>query len=31
MINITSLIILIIRPESESAYMAGWYMNYVGA
>ncbi|KAJ5978089.1 hypothetical protein N7501_001431 [Penicillium viridicatum] len=30
-INITSLIILIIRPESESAYMAGWYMNYVGA
>lgn len=31
MINITSLIILIIRPESQSAYMAGWYMNYVGA
>ncbi|KAJ5508489.1 hypothetical protein N7527_010632 [Penicillium freii] len=30
-VNITSLIILIIRPESESAYMAGWYMNYVGA
>ncbi|KAJ5411339.1 uncharacterized protein N7487_005698 [Penicillium crustosum] len=30
-INITSLIILIIRPESQSAYMAGWYMNYVGA
>ncbi|KAJ5757737.1 uncharacterized protein N7511_006431 [Penicillium nucicola] len=30
-INITSLIILIIRPASESAYMAGWYMNYAGA
>ncbi|KAJ6033142.1 hypothetical protein N7444_010913 [Penicillium canescens] len=30
-INITSLIILVIRPASESAYMVGWYMNYVGA
>lgn len=29
-INITSLIILIIRPENQSAYMAGWYLNYVG-
>ncbi|RDW87228.1 MFS transporter-15 [Coleophoma crateriformis] len=30
-INITSLIILIIRPSNQHAYMAGWYMNYVGA
>ncbi|CAI7606773.1 unnamed protein product [Penicillium bialowiezense] len=30
-ISITSLIILIIRPGNESAYMAGWYLNYVGA
>lgn len=30
-INITSLIVLIIRPESQSAYMAGWYLNYLGA
>ncbi|EXJ81390.1 hypothetical protein A1O3_07681 [Capronia epimyces CBS 606.96] len=29
-INITSLVILVIRPSSESAYMAGWYLNYVG-
>ncbi|KAF2438210.1 MFS general substrate transporter [Karstenula rhodostoma CBS 690.94] len=30
-INITSLIILIVRPENEHAYMAGWYLNYIGA
>ncbi|KAJ5901850.1 hypothetical protein N7495_002378 [Penicillium taxi] len=30
-INITSLIILIIRPGKESVYMAGYYLNYVGA
>lgn len=30
-INITSLTILTVRPESESAYMAGWYLNYLGA
>ncbi|CDM36455.1 hypothetical protein DTO013E5_6888 [Penicillium roqueforti] len=30
-INITSLIILIIRPANEHAYMVGWYMNYIGA
>ncbi|OJJ31658.1 hypothetical protein ASPWEDRAFT_54770 [Aspergillus wentii DTO 134E9] len=30
-INITSLIILIIRPTNQHAYMAGWYMNYIGA
>ncbi|OJJ97174.1 hypothetical protein ASPACDRAFT_1882414 [Aspergillus aculeatus ATCC 16872] len=30
-INITSLIILVIRPSNESAYMVGWYMNYIGA
>ncbi|KAJ5322877.1 hypothetical protein N7452_011166 [Penicillium brevicompactum] len=30
-ISITSLIILIIRPGNEHAYMAGWYLNYVGA
>ncbi|KAJ9133251.1 Major facilitator superfamily transporter [Pleurostoma richardsiae] len=29
-INITSLIILIIRPSNEHTYMAGWYMNYLG-
>ncbi|KAJ4412438.1 hypothetical protein N0V82_008793 [Gnomoniopsis sp. IMI 355080] len=30
-INITSLIILTIRPSNEHAYMAGWYLNYNGA
>ncbi|GJC78489.1 pantothenate transporter FEN2 [Colletotrichum liriopes] len=30
-INITSQIILIVRPSNEQAYMAGWYMNYIGA
>ncbi|CAI6336648.1 unnamed protein product [Periconia digitata] len=30
-INITSLVILIIRPENEQAYMVGWYLNYIGA
>ncbi|PSN68709.1 major facilitator superfamily transporter [Corynespora cassiicola Philippines] len=30
-INITSQIILIVRPVNQGAYMAGWYMNYVGA
>ncbi|KAF1360930.1 major facilitator superfamily transporter [Lizonia empirigonia] len=30
-INITSLVILIVRPTNEHAYMAGWYMNYIGA
>ncbi|OBR02370.1 Major facilitator superfamily transporter [Colletotrichum higginsianum IMI 349063] len=30
-INITSHIILIVRPSNEQAYMAGWYMNYMGA
>ncbi|KAK1446836.1 major facilitator superfamily transporter [Colletotrichum cuscutae] len=30
-INITSQIILIIRPSNQQAYMAGWYMNYIGA
>lgn len=30
-INITSLIILIIRPENQQAYLAGWYLNYIGA
>ena len=30
-INITSLSILIVRPSNENAYMAGWYLNYVGA
>ncbi|OOQ86717.1 major facilitator superfamily transporter [Penicillium brasilianum] len=30
-INVTSLIILIIRPSNEHLYMAGWYMNYMGA
>lgn len=30
-INITSLVILTIRPSNEHAYMAGWYLNYNGA
>ncbi|RDW72814.1 hypothetical protein BP6252_06721 [Coleophoma cylindrospora] len=30
-INITSLIILVIRPSNQHTYMAGWYMNYIGA
>ncbi|KAL1595462.1 hypothetical protein SLS59_008395 [Nothophoma quercina] len=30
-INIVSLVILIVRPTNEHAYMAGWYMNYIGA
>ncbi|KAF6821200.1 pantothenate transporter [Colletotrichum plurivorum] len=30
-VNITSHIILIVRPKNEQAYMAGWYMNYMGA
>ncbi|PVI01188.1 major facilitator superfamily transporter [Periconia macrospinosa] len=30
-INISSLSILIVRPQSEQAYMAGWYLNYLGA
>ncbi|WYZ45927.1 hypothetical protein EsH8_IX_000152 [Colletotrichum jinshuiense] len=30
-INITSQIILIVRPSNQQAYMAGWYMNYMGA
>ncbi|KAH6891283.1 major facilitator superfamily domain-containing protein [Thelonectria olida] len=30
-INITSLAILIVRPENEHVHMAGYYMNYVGA
>ncbi|KAJ4299367.1 hypothetical protein N0V90_004612 [Kalmusia sp. IMI 367209] len=30
-INITSLSILIVRPANEHAYMAGWYLNYIGA
>ncbi|GKT45393.1 pantothenate transporter FEN2 [Colletotrichum spaethianum] len=30
-INITSQIILIVRPSNQQAYMAGWYMNYIGA
>ncbi|KAH7118712.1 major facilitator superfamily transporter [Dendryphion nanum] len=30
-INITSLIILIVRPSNEQAYMTGWYLNYIGA
>ncbi|KAF6804408.1 major facilitator superfamily transporter [Colletotrichum sojae] len=30
-INIASHVILIIRPKNEQAYMAGWYMNYMGA
>lgn len=31
MINITSLVILTVRPSNEHAYMAGWYLNYNGA
>ncbi|KAM0424309.1 hypothetical protein ACHAPT_010455 [Fusarium lateritium] len=30
-VNITSLAILIVRPQNERLYMAGWYMNYTGA
>ncbi|KAI2818262.1 hypothetical protein CBS115989_5376 [Aspergillus niger] len=30
-INIVSLIILTIQPSNEHTYMAGWYMDYVGA
>ncbi|KAJ5015916.1 hypothetical protein K4K57_012476 [Colletotrichum sp. SAR 10_99] len=30
-INIASQVILIVRPRNEGAYMAGWYMNYIGA
>ncbi|KAF4810021.1 Pantothenate transporter FEN2 [Colletotrichum siamense] len=30
-INIASQVILIVRPKNEGAYMAGWYMNYIGA
>ncbi|PWY92329.1 MFS general substrate transporter [Aspergillus heteromorphus CBS 117.55] len=30
-INITSLVILVIRPSNEHTYMAGWFMDYVGA
>lgn len=30
-INITSLVILSVRPENEHTYMAGWYLNYLGA
>ncbi|PYH91853.1 MFS general substrate transporter [Aspergillus ellipticus CBS 707.79] len=30
-INITSLIILVIRPSNEHTYMAGWFMDYIGA
>ncbi|KAF4959213.1 hypothetical protein FSARC_10804 [Fusarium sarcochroum] len=30
-VNITSLAILIVRPQNEHLYMAGWYMNYTGA
>ncbi|KAE9984846.1 hypothetical protein EG328_008248 [Venturia inaequalis] len=30
-INITSLIILLIRPSNQHAYMAGWYLNYIGS
>jgi sugar phosphate permease len=29
-INITSLIILVIRPANQHTYFAGWFMNYVG-
>lgn len=29
-ISIASLTILILRPSNEHAYMAGWYMNYIG-
>ncbi|KAF4468692.1 major facilitator superfamily transporter [Fusarium albosuccineum] len=30
-VNITSLAILVVRPQNERLYMAGWYMNYTGA
>ncbi|GAA84713.1 major facilitator superfamily transporter [Aspergillus luchuensis IFO 4308] len=30
-INIVSLIILTIQPSNEHTYMAGWYMDYIGA
>ncbi|OLN97993.1 Pantothenate transporter FEN2 [Colletotrichum chlorophyti] len=30
-INIASLVILTVRPSNQQAYMAGWYMNYIGA
>ncbi|KAL1855125.1 hypothetical protein Plec18167_002111 [Paecilomyces lecythidis] len=30
-ISITSLAILIVRPSSQHTYMAGWYLNYLGA
>ena len=29
--NITSLVILTVRPTNQHAYMAGWYLNYIGA
>lgn len=29
-ISITSLTILIVRPANEHAYMAGWFLNYIG-
>ncbi|GAD96129.1 hypothetical protein NECHADRAFT_87447, partial [Paecilomyces variotii No. 5] len=30
-ISITSLAILIVRPSNQHTYMAGWYLNYLGA
>lgn len=30
-INITALSILAARPDNVSFYMAGWYMDYIGA
>ncbi|KAF2801151.1 major facilitator superfamily transporter [Melanomma pulvis-pyrius CBS 109.77] len=30
-INIASQIILIVRPHNQQAYMAGYYLNYIGA
>ncbi|TXT10872.1 hypothetical protein VHUM_02377 [Vanrija humicola] len=30
-INLTSQVILVIRPADRHAYMAGWYLNYCGA
>lgn len=30
-ISLTSLVILIVRPDNEHSYMAGWYLNYIGA
>ncbi|KUJ15938.1 MFS general substrate transporter [Mollisia scopiformis] len=30
-INISSLVILVIRPSNQHTYMAGWYMNYIGS